>query len=550
MKKSFNTFVLIGFSIWLCVLSGPAAQAMGRTPPPVTTPPPSPPPSPLPPPVQPPQEWSGSFNVEPHNAVATVWPDDGSGPYTSTGTQHITIRFKSPTVKGWGANIRVEAPGYDTYNGRILIPVSDSELGAVVLAKSFTGRAGIVRGSGREFKDDNGAFFPLGGTLMWALKGMRDEPARVKQNLDYLKKQKFDYVRILGEVAWTGNAIDPGWPDYEDLLAKFLDYAYDECGLRTEITLLGGGMGYDPMYVARRVANVVAAGRQHKVLNFEVSNESYNRDISLEQMRAVGKFLRQTFPNNLVALSSGEGVRSYKDSGDWRKDFTDVYMQPETANLATIHMERSYGDLGWRIVRQSWDWKDFNFPVSHNEPIGPRSSVAEETDIIRLAMLRAVGILNGVHAFVLHNGAGVAGIPDPGRGRPANLWEVPGIDGIMEAVRGVDKILPPGTGTGQHWNNGWPGGPFNVDAFWGEGDDHGVNRNYTVSTPDGWVSSAGGVKDYAIYTATRHSLIEVFDVLQGKVQEVELQAGQRFTLSPVSRDSNGFGAFIIVGHYR
>src|SRR5262249_44806794 len=105
-------------------------------------------------------------------------------------------------------------------------------------------------------------------------------------------------------------------------------------------------------------------------------------------------------------------------------------------------------------------------------------------------------------------------------------------------------------GDGQHWNNGWAGAPLNADAFWDDGADHGVNRNYTVSTPDGWISTEGGVKDHVVLTASRHSQIEVFDVLKGKVQDVEVQAGQTLTLKPDSLDSNGFGAFVVVGHYR
>jgi hypothetical protein len=402
---------------------------------------------------------------------------------------------------------------------------------------------GIVHANGRNFEDDRGAFYPLGATLFWGLHGWKFDKERVKKNLDYLKAQKYDYVRILGEVDWgPDNSIDPAWLDYQTALAQFMDYAYDVCGLRVEITIIGGGHDDQAYALAQRIAEVVKDGRAHKVLDFEVANEGYQRRISLDEMRRVGGYLRQQFPSHLVALTSGEGTPI--------DQFTDVMMRPASANLGTIHMDRTFGDGGWRAVRQSWDWKDRPYPVSHNEPIGPRSSVKEEMDPVRLAMLRAVGIINGVHAFVLHNGAGVAGQVDPGHNRPANLWEVPGIDDIMAAVRGVDKFLPPGTGNGQHWNNGWAGNPFNVDSFWGDGADHGVNRNYTVATPDGWVSSAAGVKNYAVYTATKRSMVEVFDVLKGKVKEVELEAGEKFRLEPVSRDSNGYGAFLLVGHYR
>jgi hypothetical protein len=406
-------------------------------------------------------------------------------------------------------------------------------------------RKGVVHAEGRSWVDDGGPFYPLGQTLFWALSGWKNDRARLKQNLEFLSHHHYDYVRILGEVDWPGREIDPSWPDYAQVLGEFIDEAYDVYGLRTELTLVGG-VG-DPLTLAQKVAPVINAGRQHKIMNLEIANESYARPCTFAQMYAAGRYLRQNTPN-LVAISSGEGTPP--TSGDWRADYVSLYLPADAANLGTIHMDRTFGDGGWRIARQPWDWKDLPFPVSHNEPIGPRSSVAEEVDPMRLAMLRAVGLINGVEAYVFHNATGVTGAVDPAHNRPANLWEVPNIDAIMDAVRGIDAFLPARVGDGQHWNNAWGGNPWVADAFWSDGADHGVNRNYTVSTADGWVSTESGVKDRVVMTASRHSLVEVYDVLLGKQQEVELQAGQTLTLTPVSRDSNGFGAFIIVGHYR
>ncbi len=435
-------------------------------------------------------------------------------------------------------------------------PLVDAEATAPGIWEQFTvhviyspvvTRKGVVHAESRTFVDDGGPFYPLGATLFWSLYGWKNDRDRLKQNLQYLTLHQYDYVRILGEVNWAGEEIDPSWADYSQVLGEFIDYAYDTCGLRTELTLVGG-VG-DPMAIAQKVVPVINAGRQHKILNLEVANESYARPVTLAQMQAAGRYLRQNVPN-LVALSSGEGLNAYvPNSTDWRADFVSVFMPPDAANLGTIHMDRGYGDGGWRECRQPWDWKDFPFPVSHNEPIGPRSSVAEETDAMRLAMLRAVGLINGVGAFVLHNATGVAGRVDPAHNRPANLWEVPGIDAIMDAVRGVDAWMPARAGEGNHWNNAWAGNPWVADAFWSDGADHGVNRNYTVSTPDGWISTEAGVKDHVVLTPSRHSRVEVFDILKGKNQEVELQAGQALTLTPDSLDSNGYGAFIIVGHY-
>jgi hypothetical protein len=411
---------------------------------------------------------------------------------------------------------------------------------------AVTARKGLVRAESRTFVDDDGPFYPLGATLFWAMYGWKFERERLQQNLWWLKAHRFDYVRILGEVDWAGEAIDPAWPDYEQVLGELIDFAYDSCGLRIELTLVGGSG--DPMAIAQKVAPVINAGRRHKILNLEVANESYARPMTLQQLQDTGRWLLLN-TQNLVALSSSEGLGSYVTNPVWPADYVSTYAPPGVANLGTTHMARSFDEEGWLAVRRPWEFRDLPFPVSHNEPIGPRSSVAQETDPVRLAMLRATGLINGVGAFVLHNAAGVYGRIDTTRDRPANLWEVPGIDAIMVAVRRVDAFMPARAGEGEHWNHGWAGAPWVADAFWTSGADHGLVRNYTVATPDGWVSTELGLKDWALFTATRHSRVEVFDVLKGKTQETELQAGGTLHLDADSRDDRGYGAFIVVGHH-
>jgi hypothetical protein len=412
----------------------------------------------------------------------------------------------------------------------------------VVYAPPVPARKGIVRADHRSIVDDDGHFYPLGQTLFWALRGWKFERERLKQNLQFLKAQKWDYVRILGEVDWAGNDINPAWPDYDQNLAEFLDYAYNECGLRTELTIIGGGHEDQAMALTQRIANVVR-GREHMIMNFEVANEWYGRRLSKDELRSIGKFLRQQFPNNMVAISS--------DGFENLEQFRNEFMRSDSANLMTTHMDRGQGDEGWREVRQTWDYKDQNFPVSHNEPIGPRSSVAQDDDPVRLAMLRAVGLINGVTAFVLHNANGVTGQVYPERNRQANLFELANVEAIMSAIRGVDAFFPPRVGEGRHWNHAWSGSPLTVDDIWASNDGHhGVNRHYQVEIPGGWVSTAAGVKDFANFRVTSNSHVEVYDVIQGKVLEVDLNAGESFRLTPVSRDNFGNGGFIIVGHYR
>lgn len=460
----------------------------------------------------------------------------------SKGTYHVNI-----TKTNWMEYDVDVVVDHDFNNGN---PNDPKSLYLAYMNPSVKIRKGIVKTDGKHFKDNDGNFYPLGATLFWSLRGWKFEQERLKQNLQFLAKHKFDYVRILGEVDWAGNDIDPAWPDYEKNLGEFLDYAYDHYGLRSEITIIGGGHESQAMALTQKIINVVKS-RQEKILNFEMANESELRNISLDTMKSMAKLLKQNL-SNIVAISSVEGIDHYMPGSSgtdkWTANVKSVYMNP--GDLITVHLDRAYGDGGWRAVRQPWDFKDFSFPASSNEPIGPRSSVAEEVDPIRLSMLRAVGIINGVEAFVLHNGAGVAGKLDPAHNRPANLWEVPGIDAIMNAVRKVDELIPQNVSGGQHWNNAWAGNPWVADAFWGDGDNHGVNRNYTVAYGDGWISTEAGIKDYVMLKALKSSTIEVFDILKGKITTVDVNAGSSYKLVPDSRDSNGYGAFIIKGHFK
>lgn len=396
-------------------------------------------------------------------------------------------------------------------------------------------RTGVVLSNGRNFQDNQGFFYPLGNTLFWALRGWKFERERIKQNIRFVSSHKFDFIRILSDVGWPGNDIRSDWTDYEQLLGELIDFTYDECGLRLEITN-GGGTGIDYLDTAAKVANVVNQNRLHKIIYLEADNEFNCHDRN--KLKETGRFLTNSIPNkNLVAWTdafrAGDQIQDYPNEG---------------ASLVTVHLDRTYGDDGWRAIRQPWDLKGLPWPISHNEPIGPRSSINENVEPIQLSCLRLNGIICGVESFILHNAAGVAGQVNANLNRPANLWEVPGIDLIMRTLRGLDNYLPSQAGDGQHFNETWFDNPLVSDAIWSDGADHGINRGYLIQQGNTFIKILSGVKSYVNLTAKYRCLVEFYDMIHGKVRTVQFNANElvRIENSPTT-DSHGYGAYIIKG---
>jgi hypothetical protein len=140
-------------------------------------------------------------------------------------------------------------------------------------------REGIVRRCGSYgIADDTGRFAPLGETLFWVLGGWRrGEHDRIKRNWAFLRQYGIDFQRVLCHATggvWKdkGAEIDWRWPDFQDQLASMVDAAYDEHGLRTQLTAIGTTGTADPVGLAHAIAEVVSA-RRHKILLLEAVNE-------------------------------------------------------------------------------------------------------------------------------------------------------------------------------------------------------------------------------------------------------------------------------------
>ena len=410
----------------------------------------------------------------------------------------------------------------------------------VVTPPGGTARKGLVRASGRHFVDDTGAFCPAGYTLFWALRGWRNERDRVKQNIQHIAKQGYDYYRVLGQVDWAGLETDPRWPDYKGLLGELIDWSYDVAGIRPQITLIGGDTsGLDwSKYVNDAIEAV--RPRAPKVMFVEVANEWFKNFNHEAAMKDYGRRLRENLPN-LVALSAPSEEMAWTRSKGW----VGVY-----ANATTAHFDRSDNatDWKWRHVRKPWEGRQPDVPSSHNEPGGPASSVAQYPEPIHLVMSRAVGILCGYDSYVLHNGAGIYGTQRPEYGgRAANVWEQPGIEPAEKAVRRLDLILPPNPSEGTATRKGLGAHPLTCDNNWPDGGDHGCVRDYAITNGTSFWQAVQGIKGYVSLKADANYTLDIVDPITHAVESTTVAKGATVRLNPVSRDSRGYGAFIVRG---
>ena len=134
------------------------------------------------------------------------------------------------------------------------------------------------------------------------------------------------------------------------------------------------------------------------------------------------------------------------------------------ATLMGVHPDRNITGQGgiWRPVRQCWDYRDSRVPWVIDEPIGHKSTVAEDFDPLRQAMAAANGWLTGAAGYVVHAGAGIrgGGAEDLQKGREANWFDVPGAAAVFAAINALRDLLPRDLPNFDHHNAGWATYPF------------------------------------------------------------------------------------------
>lgn len=399
-------------------------------------------------------------------------------------------------------------------------------------------RTGLVRAEGRAMADAAGTWLPIGASYFAAPWFYRHDRARLERELAFLADYGVDYIRVIGTVGtehWEGREIDPGWPDYAEVVAGLTDLAYDRYGLRVQWTIFGDAQVVVPDPAKRaalvdRFAEILRA-RAHKVQVVEIANEAWQNgfpgEAGRQELRALARRLRDRLVAQgtpLLVAASAPGPAFTCDS--WQALYRDL-----DTGLATIHFERDTSAPAgvWHPVKDPWRYHQCEgLPAvgSNNEPIGPGSSVVEERDALRLVTQAAVTFIGGLATYVVHSDAGVRG--------DQPFVEMPRIEDTLEGLRALARTLPPETPNGTRLDLRSPDAPLRaVSPLWHENAaPEGLVGAYATRITDRWVGVVFGMRGTARFVASRPLRVDVVDPLTGQtVRSATLAAGAPFEIA-------------------
>ncbi len=423
---------------------------------------------------------------------------------------------------------------------------------------------GLVQLKGRSLADGSGPFLGLGASYFQALRDARYDRSRLNHNLALLSAKGFNYVRVFSMVAWEGLEIAPvtftnrqgrvvtAWPDYWRQFHELLELA-GQHGLRLEITIFADAQQVLPSKAARlaHLENILTgiAGHESQVLHLEVANEAWQNGFpgrqGIADLREFAAYIAAR-TQVLVAITSNDDT---SDSG------IQALYRGSAADLATVHFSRDTRtvEAGWLPVRDAYRAGQLAEvpPVMSNEPIGPGSSVASESDPIKLFSAAAYAYIAGLPGYVFHARAGIYGYEKSGppTGRRLRFEDAPGID----AFQHIRELLPPDLASWTRNDGLEPSAPFTVHC-------NGLPNRYwpSVSQPtNGCAGNIGSRKNGEFVClpmgilaagvtleARRAVRFTVYNPLSGSVAtNLSLPAGAAFTLPP------GPGTYVIKGTY-
>lgn len=348
-------------------------------------------------------------------------------------------------------------------------------------AQTRHARQGPVRLDGYAMADAGGPWLALGTSLFWALWGERHDSARLDRNLAFASAHGVDYIRVLsmvGTESWSDRVIDPGWPDYWNVVDRLAARAARH-GLRLQVALFADAQVMMPE-MARREAWVDrwaarASAEPDRFILLETANEAWLNGLDdLDQLVTLTERLNARTDVLVAASAPSCGPPASDVAADssevcaveWRR-------LAAAADVITPHLDRNIASSEGpeRAIRRPWEllFGPRTLGVRtwiNNEPLGPQSSVESDDDPARLAMAAAVTWLAQGAAYTLHTGAGVrgGGRADRAMGRAANLDEVPNIRATLRALADARRQLPAALPNCRPVNAHWSDAPLASDV--------------------------------------------------------------------------------------
>lgn len=342
----------------------------------------------------------------------------------------------------------VAHPGrYETFNRASPTPLPPSG-----------GRSGIPKGQGFSLVDDSGSWLAWGTSLFWAPYGALYEPARIDDHLSYIRGKGADYIRAIPIGLRKGTlerSLDPRQPEYQRGIEALFQMAR-RSGLRVQWSLFGATYSAPTKTDRAKAVDAfceVAKSYPAETLYVEVANEGWTNgfagDVGRDELVDLASRVRARLPN-LVATTcpkvhSAEG----QASDDLERIEIEYYYKSTLATIRGDHYARKLAppDGIWRPTKKPWRERLFAVPgccalCVNQEPRGPESSGSETNDPLVLTTDAAVSWLSGNAAYTLHTGAGIYGVADPSRNRPADLWDTQNIDLIMQGIETTRRLLP------------------------------------------------------------------------------------------------------------
>ncbi|HOY59019.1 MAG TPA: hypothetical protein PK640_12925, partial [Verrucomicrobiota bacterium] len=206
--------------------------------------------------------------------------------------------------------------------------------------------------------------------------------------------------------------------------------------------------------------------------------------------------------------------------------------QGSAADLATVHFSRDTrtAEGGWLPVRDCYRAGRLPGvpPVSSNEPIGPGSSVASESDPIKLCSAAVFAWIANLPAYVFHSSAGVYARD--------SFQDTPGID----AFRHLHQILSSDLATWERNDGLESAAPFTVfcngqpNRYWPDvrGATNGCHRNIGSAKGSAFVCLPMGILEGGLTLEARRPLrFQVFNPLTGVViTNAAIATGERCAL--------------------